>query len=137
MADSNVFKKLGVKANQRMLILNLPEGYQYALGTLPPGVSVLNEADGTATFDCVQVFVHSRADVQKYAKTATSALKPGGMLWFSYPKKSSKIKTDISRDDGWDGLNALGLQGVSLISVDDTWSAMRFRPDSEIKSSKG
>ncbi len=134
MADSNLFKKLGVKANHRMLLLNLPEGYQYALGEMPPGVSILTEPDGI--FDCVQVFVHSRADVEKFAKTAVDALKSGGMLWFSYPKKSSKIKTDISRDEGWDGLKTLGLQGVSLISVDDTWSAMRFRPDSEIKPSK-
>lgn len=59
---------------------------------------------------------------------AVEAVKPEGVLWISYPKGSSKIKTDISRDKGWDSVKAMGFVGVSMISVDDTWSAMRFRP---------
>ena len=58
------------------------------------------------------------------------------MLWFSYPKKTGKIKTDLSRDVGWDSVSKAGWIGVSLISIDDTWSSMRYRPASEVKSTR-
>jgi len=54
-------------------------------------------------------------------------------LWFCYPKKTGKIKTDISRDIGWDTVAKLGYEGIRAISIDDTWSGMRFRPREEIK----
>jgi len=49
-------------------------------------------------------------------------------LWISYPKRSSKVETDITRDVGWDVVYKAGLEGVTQIAIDDTWSALRFRP---------
>ncbi len=134
MAERPVADKLKVKPGQKLLILNAPDGYLQTLGTLSQGVEVKTSAGGT--FDFVQVFVRSKADVDNSAKTALQALKPGGLLWFTYPKKSSKIKTDISRDEGWDAVRKLGMEGIALIAIDDTWSAMRFRPTSDVKSSR-
>ena len=62
------------------------------------------------------------------------ALKLGGLLWFSYPKKSSKVETDITRDVGWDALGSTGLRPVTQVAIDDTWSALRFRPVVDVKS---
>jgi hypothetical protein len=81
----------------------------------------------------VQVFVANKAAVDTHTPAALKALKPGGALWFVYPKKSSGIKTDISRDTGWEVLNKAGFEPVTLISVNDIWSAFRLRPVSEIK----
>ena len=66
-------------------------------------------------------------------KTATPYLemrdmKDGGVFWVAFPKGSSKVQTDLSRDRGWESLNDAGWQLVSLISIDATWSAARIRP---------
>ncbi|HEX3030745.1 MAG TPA: hypothetical protein VHS59_00655, partial [Bacillota bacterium] len=79
-------------------------------------------------FDFVHLFVSSKADVDQMGPQAVTAVKPEGVLWISYPKGTSKTKTDVGRDKGWDAVKDLGFVGVSLISIDDTWSAMRFRP---------
>ncbi len=132
MADTSLAAKLQVKPGFKMLIMNAPQGYTDLLADLPAGAEFTTS--GSGTFDFVQVFVYNKADIDKLAPQAIKAVKPGGMLWFSYPKKTGKIKTDIHRDDGWDAVNKAGWEGVRLISVDDTWSAFRVRPRSELKS---
>jgi hypothetical protein len=96
MADTSLAEKLQVNPGSKMLIMNAPEGYLAMLDRLPEGAEVTTKGGGT--FDFVQVFVYNKADVDNLAPKAIKAVKPGGMLWFSYPKKSSKIKTDIHRD---------------------------------------
>ncbi len=132
MAETTLAKKLGIKPGYRVLILNAPDGYK--IDPLPEGVEIA--ANGTGPFDVVQVFVHSQADVNQHAAAAIRAVKPGGLLWLTYPKISSKVKTDLTRDTGWDGIRSLGWEGVSLIAVDSTWSAMRYRPQADVKSRK-
>jgi hypothetical protein len=134
MAGSALAKKLGIREGQRLLIINAPEGYVDSLAPLPEYAEVQTTPDGA--FDFVQVFVHSRADVEQYARTAIGALKPGGLLWFTYPKKTSKIKTDIHRDLGWDAVTNAGMEGIASVSVDDTWSGIRFRPAGDVKREK-
>jgi hypothetical protein len=132
MAENSLVKKLGVKPGQNMLILNAPQDYLHLLEPLPEGAEVKTSAVGT--FDFVQAFVYNKADVETYARVAMRALKPGGLLWFTYPKKTSSIKTDITRDIGWEEVIKEGIRPVTQIAVDDTWSALRFRPMSEVKS---
>ena len=86
------------------------------------------------TFDFVQAFMHNKADVESYAMAALQALKPGGLLWFTYPKKTSSIKTDITRDNGWEEVMNAGIRPVTQIAIDETWSALRFRPTDDVKS---
>jgi len=59
-------------------------------------------------------------------------LKKDGLFWICYPKGSSKIKTDLNRDILWAAMGKFGLAGVSLISIDNVWSAMRFRPTDKV-----
>jgi hypothetical protein len=132
MADTSLASKLQVKPGMKLLIMNAPDGYLKLLDKLPAGAEVTTNEDGT--FDFVQAFVYNKADIDRLAPKAIRAVKPGGMLWFSYPKKTGKIKTDISRDVGWDMVAKAGWEGVRQIAIDDTWSALRFRPASEIKS---
>ncbi len=77
--------------------------------------------------DYVVVFVKDVADISKYAKPATEVLREDGILWFSYPKKTGAIKTDISRDHGWKPVTDLGFEGCRQIAINDTWSSLRFR----------
>lgn len=137
MSDSSMAKKLGMKPYHKVLALNALDNYEEMLGPLPEGVQVDTGKDGgKEAYDVVHAFVRSKTDVDKCASAALMSLKPGGLLWFSYPKKSSKVKTDISRDTGWESLNKAGWQNIAQVSVDDTWSAGRFRPAELIKSSK-
>ena len=131
MAASPLAKKLGIKAGHKVLVLNSPEGYIDSLSDLPQGVELSTDADGA--FDFIQVFVNSKAEVDNLAPTGLGALQPGGLLWFPYPKKTSKIATDISRDTGWDRLAKAKMRPVSQISIDETWSALRFRPVDDVK----
>ncbi len=77
--------------------------------------------------------MRSKADIDNFGARAIATLKTGGLLWFTYPKKSSKVQTDITRDVGWNSLSAAGLRPVTQIAVDDIWSALRFRPEADVK----
>ena len=125
MAVSELAKKLGIKPGQRVLILHPPHGYKSMLEPLPKGVQVM--LGGAGPFDVVQCFLASRAEVEGRAPAALQAAAPDAFVWLCYPKKSSKVKTDISRDVGWDCVREAGWQTVSIVSIDETWSAMRYR----------
>jgi hypothetical protein len=62
------------------------------------------------------------------APKAARALQPESILWTSFPKGSSKIQTDLTRDQGWESLQALDLKRITLVSVNETWSAFSLRP---------
>lgn len=126
MAGTSLVKKLLIKPNFGVAILNAPDGYQDLLGDLPDGASVSTAPDGS--YDLVQLFVYSMDDLRERFPDAEAALKPGGLLWVSYPKKTGKIKTDITRDTGNAYLQTLGWEGIAMVAIDDTWSAMRFKP---------
>lgn len=134
MTETTLVKKFGIKPGQRLLILQSPEGYLQTLDPLPKGTELQTTATGK--FDFVQIFVHKKADVERLAPEALQVLKPRGRLWFAYPKLSSKVKTDLTRDHGWEKLAEVGWRVVTLISIDSTWSVLRFRPLEEVKSKK-
>jgi len=131
MPGTPLLKKLGIKPKQRITLVNAPNEYREQLGELPADVELATTLNGT--FDLVHVFVKNKAEIDQFAPAAIQAVKPGGLLWFSYPKKSAKMPTDISRDVGWDAVSNAGWRPVTLISIDDVWSAFRFRPLSEVK----
>ncbi len=131
MAETPLTKKLGIKSGYKLLILNAPPGYLLLLGEMPEGVEVHISAQDT--YDWVQLFVYNQAEVDEHALAVSQMVKKGGLLWYTYPKKTGKIKTDISRDVGWGELVKAGWDTVTLVSVDDTWSAFRFRPLTDIK----
>lgn len=134
MAETPLAKKLGMKAGHRVLVLNAPDGYLQLLEPLPEGVEVATSGGGA--FDLVQVFVRGKGEIDSHARRALEAVKPGGLLWFSYPKKSSKVKTDINRDVGWESVTNEGWENIAQVSIDDTWSAGRFRPSGDVRSGR-
>jgi hypothetical protein len=126
MAENALAKKMKLKAGQRAAIVNAPDDYIATLRPLPEGVEVVEELDGT--FDWVQVFLKKRAELEALLPQLVGALKPASMLWFTFPKGTSKIQTDLTRDKGWDALQQVDLKWVNLVSVNDTWSAFAVRP---------
>ena len=130
MAKTSLVKKLRIQAGQRILIMNAPSGYMDELGDLPEDVDVAQEPNGT--FDFVHLFVKNVAELERLGPVAIEAVKYDGLLWMSYPKRSSKVRTDITRDVGWDVLTQAGLRPVTQVSINDVWSALRFRPVEEV-----
>jgi predicted CoA-binding protein len=133
MADSNLLSKLKFRPEYRMVVINAPENYSKSL----EGVQYsTNFSDIEGEIDMLHVFAHNKADVDRFIPEAIKHLKYDGLLWMSYPKGTSRIKTDINRDKGWDTLKTLGFEGIALIAIDDTWAAMRFRPKEKVKGSR-
>ncbi len=130
MPETSLLKKLGIKHGQIMLILNAPESYLATLTPLSEQTNIQTQAAGA--YDFVQVFVYNKADLHRTALVAMQALKSGGLLWITYPKKTSALKSDISRDILWEELSDIGMRPVTMIAIDETWSALRFRPTSEV-----
>jgi hypothetical protein len=126
MAESTLAKKMKLKPDQRAALLHAPEGYLQELSPLPKGVEIVEKLTGK--FDWVQVFVKSKAELDKVVPKIVKTLKPESLLWISFPKGTSNIQTDLTRDQGWDAIPADTLKWVTLISVNATWSAFSLRP---------
>lgn len=135
MAGTSLSKKLGIKPNQRVIILNAPEGYTEQLNTLlPADVELVTTPTHAGNFDVVHQFVRSKAEVERDTPIAIQFVKPGGLFWISYPKQSSKVTTDLNRDVLWKIFPNSEWRPVTQISIDEVWSALRFRPKSEVGS---
>jgi hypothetical protein len=132
MATKSLAAKLLIKPKQKVAIINAPEGYMEVLGEISEGVTIGHAF--SADYDQVQLFVRTVSDLAAHGAKAIKAVREGGILWVAYPKKSGAIKTDISRDVGWEVMAQHDWLGVTQISIDDTWSALRFRPRAEIKT---
>lgn len=130
MADTALAKKLLIRPGNRVLVLNTPEGYRDALEPLPDGVEVRTEPTGT--FDVVQLFAREMAELDRDWPAASVATKPGGVLWVAWLKQSAKLPTDLNRDILWARLRTAGWTGVASVSVNEMWSALRFRPEGEV-----
>ena len=132
MADTPLIKKLGIRSKYRVLILNAPEGYRERFGTLPADVELITTPTSAGNFEVVHLFVRNKAEVERDVPMAIKLVKPGGLLWVSYPKQSSKVPTDLNRDVLWDIFPDKDWRPVTQISIDEVWSALRFRPKSEV-----
>ena len=123
MPDKTVAQKLMIKDNYSVRFINEPPDYRITLGQLQDTVTVL--AEPSEPVNLIQIFVTSRRELEAQLEDLKPALKTGGLLWVTYPKGTSRIKADINRDTIDRYARSIGLQGVAMISIDDTWSALR------------
>jgi len=130
---SPIAKKLQVKPGKCWLFYNAPENYLALLEPLPTGTKTLFAPKGD--FDGIQLFVKSSADLVAGLKIIAPLLKPDTVLWITYPKKSSGIKSDLEMMSSWDEPAKYGLRPVAAASVNETWTAIRLRPEGQSKLS--
>lgn len=128
MPPSAIARKLLLKPNQRLLLLNAPE--EGLLGELPQGATVSTAARGE--FDAGLAFVKDLKELEAHAPKLFKAVKHDGLTWLVWPKKSAKTKSDLTRDVIWKWLAPRGYAGVANVAIDDTWSAFRFRPSEKV-----
>jgi hypothetical protein len=131
---SPTFQKLNLKDHNRIVVLNAPESFQQELATLQ-GVSVLRSLQGTGEIEFALAFVTKQQEVDTIAKAIAKQSKGDAVVWFAYPKGTSKKhKSEINRDSGWQVLGKLGFEPVRMVAIDEDWSAVRFRRVEFIKT---
>ena len=130
MTTRPLTERLNLTGQLRALIMNAPKGYRTLLGPLPPDITVNTKPSGK--YDFVHLFVNNREELARIGPDAMKAVKPMAIFWVSYPKKTAKTDTDMSRDEGWEVVTDAGFETVAQVAVDDVWSALRFRPAAEV-----
>ena len=130
-----LLKKLNYKGSNGVWIIGAPVEFdpiQEEIRKVVPVKTALTDGE-IVTF--VLVFITSKAELEVIVRSITIHLDEQTILWFAYPKKSSKrYKADISRDIGWEPLGTLGYEPVRQVAIDADWSALRFRPVKHIKT---
>jgi hypothetical protein len=124
MATSTA-QKLKIKENFTLLTINAPSDFKKNIGELPKGVKI--SAD-SKNYNQVHWFVMNKAQMDKELTRVLKLIQEEVTLWIYYPKGTSKLQTDLTRDKGWDNLLKHDeLSWISLISFDDTWSTFGSR----------
>jgi len=126
---SSTAQKLRIKENFALLTINAPADFKKNIGELPRGVRISNDSK---IYNQVHWFVMNKAQMDKELNSVLKLVNDDVILWIYYPKGTSKVQTDLTRDKGWDNLlNHDELSWISLISFDDTWSTFGSRLKTE------
>ena len=134
----DLLRKLNYKEYNRILIMNAGEVFLQSLSKELHDVKIDTEIDKRCPYNFMIIFVKSVREVNDISPVALHNLTADGVLWYCYPKKTSKkLTSDLERDRGWKSMNDMGFYGIRMVSVDDNWSAMRFRNVKYIKSTSG
>jgi hypothetical protein len=128
------FEKLNLKEQTQILVLNAPESFEPELKTLR-GVTVQRDLNSASQIDFSLAFVTKQKEVDTLGKTIAKKVEGDAVVWFAYPKGSSKrYKSEINRDSGWRVLGEAGFEPVRMVAIDEDWSAVRFRRVEFIKT---
>jgi hypothetical protein len=127
-------KKLGVKDGHVLTLLGAPEGFVDELEGLPDTVTVRSRASGTA--DVIVSFHTERADLERRVPKLLAVLDVDGGLWIAWPKKSSKVPTDITEDTVREVFLPLGLVDNKVCAIDDVWSGLRVVWRTEVRAQR-
>ena len=131
----DLLKKLRYKDLERIAVLNAPTEFMGRHTKLLPGVQVDTEINARYLYEFMVAFIHGSSELKELGPACLHNLGHDGMLWFAYPKKSSKKYTsDINRDHGWTTVAEWGFVPVSQVSIDADWSALRFRNIKYVKT---
>lgn len=119
-------RKLGLKARMRVRLLDSPEGYWSLLGEEVEDLCLETLEDGRGSADFTHLFAADRASLEERFAIARSGMAVDGMVWASWPKKSSGVATEIAKDDVMAAGKDVGLVDVKVCAVDETWSGLKF-----------
>lgn len=117
-------KKLGIKENARVALVNPPPDFATTLGELPPGAQLVRQA--RAPLDVIVWFTKSESELLKRFAELAAKLTPAGGLWIAWPKKASGVPTDLTDANVRATGLASGLVDNKVCAIDETWSGLRF-----------
>ncbi len=130
-----VFKKMNYKEHEVIHVVNSPESFEKELKEMMAYAAVKKQIKATDKAEFVIAFCTKQSEIDKLTPVFAKALQGDGLLWFAYPKGTSKkYKCDFNRDTGWDLLGKHGFEPVRQVAIDEDWSALRFRRVEHIKT---
>jgi len=120
----SIVQKLGIKPGFRIFVDGAPASYDKVIGPLPVDVTIAPRLK--APLDMAHVFAKQATALRKKLPACRDAIAPDGMVWVSWPKKSSGVATDVSENVVRDTALSLGLVDVKVCAIDDTWSGLKL-----------
>lgn len=132
---TTLFKKLNFKGQEEILVVNAPTSFDMELADIAEFTEIKKDTKKVKTIDFVIIFVLTQEQIDNTIKLIFPKLNGDAVLWFCYPKGTSKkYKCDFNRDTGWETLGKFNLEGVRQVAIDEDWSALRFRKTEYIKT---
>ena len=129
-----VFTKLNLKDQRDILIVQAPASFEPEVAALE-GVTVRRQVPRSGAVTFALAFVTTLDEVERLSRAIAARAEGDAIVWFAYPKQSSKRYTcSFNRDTGWAALGALGFEVVRSVAIDDDWTALRFRRVEFIKT---
>jgi hypothetical protein len=126
-ASTPLFKKLNLGAHQEIVVLNAPDSFEPELKQLK-GVKVLRDPAKPKNVKFAMAFAITQAQLDRASKALAAASEGDAVIWFAYPKGTSKRYTcEFNRDSGWKVIVGAGFESVRMVAIDEDWSALRFR----------
>lgn len=123
-SKKTLVEKLGIKENTTMALVNEPDYYRDLLGKLPPNVVVEKELNGPLDF--IHFFTVDRTELEQKFPLLKKALSKDGMIWISWPKIKSNIKTDLQEGAVREIGLCNGMVDIKVCAIDDKWSGLKF-----------
>ena len=117
-------RKLGIKADAEVALLGAPEGFEALLAPLPDGVKLAWTAGGR--LDVIILFATELSDLRRRFGAAEAALDTDGGLWVAWPKRASKVPTDLNLQRIQEVAFEWGLVDNKSCAIDEVWSGLRF-----------
>lgn len=123
--------KLGIKPGTRLRVVDAPEGYRDLVAPLPAGARIVGRISSNT--DLVHLFVVRRAALSRALATYRQRLQPTAAVWVSWPKKSSKVPSEVSEDTVRELALPLGFVDVKVCAVTDVWSGLKLVVRKELR----
>lgn len=126
--------KLGIKSGHTVCAIGSPKAYGKIVAPIPDEVTLTSRISNQA--DIIHVFSTSRIELERILQRAVASMQPDAVIWISWPKKSSKVTTDITEDTVRKIALPLGLVDVKVCAVDDVWSGLKLVIRKELRKSR-
>ena len=124
-SGTSLVRKLGIKPNTKLLAIgDVPSEYKSWLGPLPEGATIVGK--GKPPLEAVHVFVTKRAELAKHLEHLRKALQPDGYVWISWPKRASKVPTNITEDVIREVALPMGFVDIKVCAVSEVWSGLKL-----------
>jgi hypothetical protein len=118
-------KKLGIKSAMTFYVLDAPQEYEQWLGTLPEGATLVNKPP-KKEIEAAHLFFYERYKLQSALVSLRNQLSQSGFIWISWPKKTSKVPTDITEDVIREVALPMGFVDIKVCAVSDIWSGLKL-----------
>lgn len=129
--ENSILKKLQIKSSFKVKVINAPKNFSTIIGDIPADVEILS--NDKTEFDGLLIFAITKADLLSALKTETIGSKT--ICWIFYPKAKSKLASDLNLMQSWEDLKTFNLTPSGSAAIDETWTALRIKPETEMKRS--